>query len=142
MVTAPTTHRAGATVGELRAFFADDHVHVALLVDNSVLLGAVERSDLDHELGERIPALPLARLDGRTVSPHETAEAARRDMRRAGRRRLAVTTREGELLGLLCLKKTGDRFCSDRDVASRRAESSPPARCPRQEVRTPSSFSD
>jgi hypothetical protein len=25
------------------------------------------------------------------------------------------------LLGLLCLKRTGDGFCSDRDVASRAA---------------------
>ena len=95
MVTRPTTHRAAATVGELRAFFADDHVHIALLVDDGVLLGALECSDLDTEIDEKEPALTLAQLDGRTISPHATAEAVRTDMRRANRRRLAVVTSEG-----------------------------------------------
>jgi predicted transcriptional regulator len=128
MVTDPATHRTAVTVGELRAVFADDHVHVALLVDEGVLLGVVERSDLDGELSDHTSALRLARLEGRTVSPHATAEAVRMEMRRAGRRRLAVMSREGKLLGLLCLKKNGDGFCSDHDVAARRAASSSPAR--------------
>jgi hypothetical protein len=40
-------------------------------------------------------------------------------MRRAGRRRLAVTSEDGRLLGLLCLKASGRGFCSDEDVAAR-----------------------
>ena len=128
MVTRPTTHRATTTVGELRAFFADDHVHMALLVDGGVLLGAVERSDLDQEVDDRAPALTLAGLVERTISPHAAAEAVRVDMRRGGRRRLAVTTRERALLGLLCLKRNGSGFCSDGDVSARRFDGLRPYR--------------
>jgi hypothetical protein len=122
MVTRPTTHRATATVGELRAFFADDHVHIAMLVDNGVLIATVERSDLDSATDDRAPALPLARLSGRTIFPYAAVEAARMNMLRSGRRRLAVTTREGALLGLLCLKSDGSGFCSDEDVSARRSD--------------------
>jgi hypothetical protein len=122
MITRPTTHRATTTVGELRAYFADDHVHMALLVDDGLLLGAVERPDLDSALDDRTHALELARLDGRTISPHAAIEVAQMDMRRSGRRRLAVTTRESALLGLLCLKRNGSGFCSDGDVSDRRTD--------------------
>jgi CBS domain-containing protein len=125
MVTDPTTHPATATVAELRDFFADDHVHMALLVDDGMLLGAVERFDLDTESAEREPALPLARLYGRTTSPQAAAEAVRMDMRRVGRRRLAVVSQDRKLLGLLCLKKDASGFCSDEDVAARRRASLP-----------------
>jgi hypothetical protein len=128
MVTCPTTHRPLATAGELRSFFADDHVHMALLVDGGVLLGAVDRSDIDAEIDERAPAITLAQLDGRTISPDATAEAARTEMRLDSRRRLAVTTQEGELLGLLCLKGNGNGFCSDEDVAARRPVASSSSR--------------
>ncbi|HET7648183.1 MAG TPA: CBS domain-containing protein [Gaiellaceae bacterium] len=113
-------HRAAATVGELRAFFADDHVHVALLVSGRTLLGAVERADLLAATGDETPALELARLDGRTIAPDATLGAARAAMRRGGHRRLAVVGDGSRLLGLLCLKASGRGFCSDADVRSRR----------------------
>jgi CBS domain-containing protein len=128
MVARPATHRATTTVGELRAFFADDHVHIALLVDDGLLVAAVERSDLDSGIDDRAPALPLARLDGRTIPPHAAVEAARMNMRRDGRRRLAVTTPESALLGLLCLKGDGSGFCSDEDVSDRRSDLAPRSR--------------
>jgi CBS-domain-containing membrane protein len=46
MLARPTVHGPSATVGELRAFFADDHVHAALLVDDGRLVGVVDRTDL------------------------------------------------------------------------------------------------
>jgi predicted transcriptional regulator len=125
MVSRATTHRATTTVGELRAFFADDHVHMALLVDDGALVGVVEPPDLDAEIDDRASALGLARIDGRTISPDTAVEEARMHMRRCGRRRLAVTTGEGALVGLLCLKESGSGFCSDEDVAARRSDSSP-----------------
>jgi hypothetical protein len=39
-------------------------------------------------------------------------------MNRDRRRRLAVTSDDSRLLGLLCLKANGSGFCSDADVAS------------------------
>jgi hypothetical protein len=35
-----------------------------------------------------------------------------------------VTSADGELLGLLCLKTSGQGFCSDDDVAARRVTTS------------------
>jgi hypothetical protein len=45
MVRQPAVHSASTTVAEIRAFFADDHVHMALLVDDGELVGALERAD-------------------------------------------------------------------------------------------------
>ena len=42
-----------------------------------------------------------------------------RAMLAAGGRRLAVVDHRLRLLGLLCLKRSGLGFCSDRDVAAR-----------------------
>jgi len=36
-----------------------------------------------------------------------------------GRRRAAVTSADGRLLGLLCLKASQAGFCSDQDVRAR-----------------------
>jgi hypothetical protein len=46
MVTHPAVHRTSATVGEVRAFLADEHMHMALLVSGGELVGTIERSDL------------------------------------------------------------------------------------------------
>lgn len=119
MVTRPAVHPPSTTVGDLRAFFADDHMHMALLVDDDALVGTVERNDLAAELGDRAPARQVAALDGRTIEPDAVLADALEAMKRAGRRRLAVT-RESVVLGLLCLKASGNGFCSDDDVADRR----------------------
>jgi hypothetical protein len=43
----------------------------------------------------------------------------RQAMITAGRRRAAVTTADGQLLGPLCLKASQAGFCSDQDVRAR-----------------------
>jgi hypothetical protein len=40
-------------------------------------------------------------------------------MTATGRRRAAVTSADGRLLGLLCLKVSQTGFCSDQDVRAR-----------------------
>jgi predicted transcriptional regulator len=119
MVSCPKVHRPTVTVAELRAFFRDDHVHMALLVDRDKLIGAVERADLRTKVSGAAAALVVAKLEGRTIAPDASLSDAHEAMRRDGRRRLAVTTIDGMLLGLLCLKASGLGFCSDRDVTSR-----------------------
>jgi CBS domain-containing protein len=125
MVTCPTTHGPSVTVGQLRAFFGDSQKHAAVLVDHSVLVGVVERRDLKTKLDDGAAARTIATLDGRTVDPSASADDALEAMRRNGRRRLAVVSGGGQLLGLLCLKASGLGFCSDADVASRGCASEP-----------------
>jgi CBS domain-containing protein len=122
MITRPRTHGPGTTVGELRAFFEDDHVHVALLVDEGKLLGVVERDDLQLPLDDSMPGCAIAELDGTTAAPDSALADAYTAMKRDGRRRLAVTTGDSILLGLLCLKRSGLGFCSDEGVLSRRRQ--------------------
>ena len=122
MITCPATHAPSATVAELRAFFRDDHVHMALLADQGKLIGAVERADLAPHLSADTAALSIMRLDGRTTNPDAPLPDVLASMRRNGRRRLAVTSRNHTLLGLLCLKASGTGFCSESDVESRRSQ--------------------
>jgi predicted transcriptional regulator len=123
MLTQPAVHPPWTTLGELRAFFRDDHVHMALLVDGGELLGTIERGDIAADLGDRAPALEVAELEQRVIAPDAALPEALSDMQRAARRRLAVTNGDSMLLGLLCLKESGRGFCSDADVRSRRAAS-------------------
>jgi CBS domain-containing protein len=120
MVTRPAVHRPSITVGELRAFFEDDHVHMALLMDGGEVVGTVERADLEAATSDSAPAREIAALHGRTITPDVALSEATSMMKRTGRRRLAVTTNGSTLLGLLCLKASGRGFCSEEDVAARR----------------------
>jgi CBS domain len=122
-VTCPTVHPAEATVGAIRAFFLDDHKHMALLVDGNRLVATVERDDLSPELCDDRPACLAGTLAGRTLDPDVPVETAFTSMRANRRRRLAVTDVDGSLVGLLCLKTRRDGFCSDADVTSRRLAS-------------------
>jgi predicted transcriptional regulator len=119
MISCPVTHAPSTSVAELRAFFRDDHVHMALLVEDGKLIGTVERADLGPHLSGEAAALGIAKLDGRTTAPGAALSSARASMKRCGRRRLAVTSGDHTLMGLLCLKAGGSGFCSDSDVRSR-----------------------
>jgi predicted transcriptional regulator len=119
MLTCPRVHRPSTTVGQLRAFFSDDHVHMALLVEGQKLVGTIERADLTPRLSAEMLASTIARLEARTISADAALAEAFTAMARSGRRRLAVTNHDSTLLGLLCLKASGVGFCSDADVANR-----------------------
>ena len=119
MVTAPATMRPTATVAEARAFFADDHVHMALIATSGRLLGTLVRADLDDDAA---PALSRSRLDGRSVALEKPAEDVRLRLIAHGVRRLAVVDDAGALAGLLCLKRKLTGFCTDADVTARAAE--------------------
>jgi CBS domain-containing protein len=120
MLTTPVRHPLSATVGEIRDFFRDDHVHAALIVSPAGYLEAVvERGDIAGRQAADAAAAPLGRLAGRTVPPEASLAEVRRTMTTAGRRRAAVTSAGGLLLGLLCLKASRTGFCSDQDVRAR-----------------------
>ena len=120
MLTIPERHSVSATVGDIRDFFRDDHVHAALIVNpDGYLVAVVERDDIAGCQALDAAAAPLGRIAGRTVLPAASLAEVRRVMIAAGRRRAAVTSADGRLLGLLCLKASRAGFCSDQDVRSR-----------------------
>jgi CBS domain-containing protein len=120
MVTTPARHPLSATVGEIRDFFRDDHVHAALIVSPAGYLEAVvERDDIAGCQALDAAAAPLGRLAGRTVTAGASLAEVRQAMTATGRRRAAVTSADGRLLGLLCLKASRAGFCSDQDVRAR-----------------------
>jgi CBS domain-containing protein len=122
MLTEPTIHNASVSVAALRQFFSDDHVHMALLVDAGSLITTVERNDLGESIPDTLPARTMGRLRGRTIGPNTRVSDAMSTMQLARRRRLAVVNADGTFLGLLCLKASGDGFCSEPDVRERRRE--------------------
>src|SRR6476661_1886187 len=105
MLTRCTTHPAGATIGDARDFFADDHKHLMLLVSDGRLLGTVVRGDLTSAGADDLPALEVAVLQGRTVAPDDDVDQVRSNLLTQDMRRIAVVDDGGRLLGLLCLKK-------------------------------------
>ena len=128
MLTTPTRHPLSATVREMRDFFRDDHVHAALIVSPAGYLAAVvERDDIAGCQALDAVAAPLGRLAGRIVSAGASVAEVRRAMIATGRRRAAVTSADGQLLGLLCLKSSRTGFCSDQDVRARALGEADPA---------------
>ena len=120
MLTTPARHPLSATVGEIRDFFRDDHVHAALIVGPAGYLEAVvEREDIAECQALDAAAAPLGRLAGRTVPAVASLAEVHRAMTTTGRRRTAVTSADSRLLGLLCLKASRAGFCSDQDVRAR-----------------------
>jgi CBS domain-containing protein len=122
MVRAPKVHGPALTIGEVRTAFADDHVHMLLLVDEGRLVGTVTRADVPDDAVASGPVLPFAATAGRTVGPAEPIATVLPGMLAGGVRRLAVVGDGDALLGLLCLNRHLGGFCSDADVAARVAD--------------------
>jgi CBS domain-containing protein len=124
LVRRPTIVGPSATVRDALAFFEDTHVHMALVVDHvGTLITAIERSDLAGRVELDAPLSAVGTLRGRVVSPDAPVAAVVGGMLRSGRRRLAVVDDQHRLVGLLCLNRRGDGFCSDEGIARRRAPS-------------------
>lgn len=120
MLTTPARHPLAATVREIRDFLNDSHVHAALIVSPAgYLVAVVERDDIAKSQAPDAAAAPLGRLAGRTVGAGASLAEVQRAMNATWRRRAAVTSDDGRLLGLLCLKASRAGFCSELDVRAR-----------------------
>lgn len=118
----PAVHPAGLTVAEARAAFdASAKTHMLLLVDGERLLGTLTRADVMDPLAPEA-RVPLGLLTDRVIEPDAPLDATWEQMVREGRRRLAVTDSSMRLLGLLCLKRRLDGFCTDEGVAHMRED--------------------
>jgi len=122
MIRCPKTHDLGTTADEIRAFFEDDHVHMALIVrTDRRLVTTIERADLSARPPVLALAAELGTLTGRTAGPAQKLEAVTAGLLRERRRRQAVVDDCGRLLGLLCLKKDGSGYCSDDNIRQRQS---------------------
>jgi CBS domain-containing protein len=120
MIRYPKLCGTDTTVGQARAYLADDHVHALLVTHDDVLVAVIERDDLTGTAPEE-PIWPLGRLGDRIIGVDDDLAVVSREMNERGRRRLAVVDRGGRLAGLLCRKRSGQGFCSDEGIAARAA---------------------
>jgi hypothetical protein len=120
MVRVPRTHGPASRLDEIRAFFEDGHVHMALIITaDRRLVTAIERPDLVPAMPGATPAAELGTLAGRTARPADWLDAWTAVLLQQRRRRLAVVDDGGKLLGLLCLKKDGSGYCTDEGIRDR-----------------------
>ncbi|GAB3853035.1 hypothetical protein GCM10028801_04990 [Nocardioides maradonensis] len=122
MITEPTTFDADITVGVARTSLARPKQRLVLLVDGRHLVGTVVAEDLPEPVADDAPARDHARLEGRTARPTDTVADLWERLDRAGARRLAVVDDAGDLLGLVCVKRSRSGFCTVEGIASWRAE--------------------
>ena len=117
----PTVHPPEATVGDVRRFLAGGHVHLALVVDaDGRLLSTLVRSDLEGR-DDTLAAVHVGTLEGRTVPAELPVDLLPDRMLAVGARRLAVVAAAGLLVGLVCRKRSGEGYCSDEGIRSKRA---------------------
>lgn len=122
MLRRPTVHAADLSVAAARAAFdASPKTHLLLLVRGGVLVTTLTRADLDVDVDPLGLAARLGSLADRTVGPDVRLGPIREAMIRDGVRRLAAVDPAMRLLGLLCLKRSLNGFCSDEGVAALRA---------------------
>ncbi|MGY1634156.1 hypothetical protein ACI784_20825 [Geodermatophilus sp. SYSU D01186] len=69
MIAGPKVLPAGASVGDVRELFDDDHVVMVVLGERGLLLGTLLREDLPDAAPSSAPALRWSVVTGRTVSP-------------------------------------------------------------------------
>lgn len=123
MVTGVKVLEQDASISDLVEFFADDHVHMAVIVHDEHVLAVIERSDLAADLDPQGRAMDVGTQAGRWVGPFEELSRVRERMISTSRRRLVVLDDAGRFLGMLCLKTHGRGFCRDEDVLARQADS-------------------
>lgn len=121
VVRVPKTLSPDTSVAQARSALDDRHVHMLLITDDDGrLLGTLVRNDLlEVGVDGAAPALDQSVLRDRTIAPDAPAEEALQLLLARGERRLAVVDRAGRLVGLLCLKRRLNGFCSDADVLER-----------------------
>lgn len=121
MIREPKLCDSTVTVGEVRELFSDDHMHAVLLVRNKRLLSVIERGDIPLCAPATAQASPLGRRGDRVISAGAPVELAYQQLRGGGRR-LAVVDEIGDLIGLVCLKRSRTGFCTERDIRDRASE--------------------
>jgi CBS domain-containing protein len=105
-----TTLPASATVGELRAYFAESTSHkLALLVDGERYVGSLQVEALEGA-PDSAPAGGYAER-GETVLADVPADVARERAMAMSSSRLPVVDADGRLVGIIAINSRRDGFC-------------------------------
>ena len=103
---------AGSTVGDARALFANDSVHVVPVLSGTAYVGAVSRDALRVDLDPHAPVLPLAADIVPTTTAGTPSTEAFAELDRSGATRLVVLDEDGATYrGLVCLRSDRERVC-------------------------------
>lgn len=112
MLARPKTLPAEATVADLRRMFQNPHVETALVVDGTLLVGVVDRHEVDEAQPDEAPVRSLARRERVTIGAGATIAEAMARMDETGGRRLVVVAEDGATVeGMLCLSTDRTSFC-------------------------------
>ena len=102
---------AGATVGEVRAWFAQSTSRrLAFIADGERYLGSLTPDDVAGDGDDERPAVEVAQ-DGPTVSPAAPATTGRDLALLSDARRVPVVAGDGRLLGVVAVTGDMQSFC-------------------------------
>jgi CBS domain-containing protein len=111
LMTRVSTLPATATVGELRAYFAESASRkLAVLAEGKRFTGAIAADGLPDGADDSAPAADLAQREP-TVRPDAPAERARDLALADPTHRLPVVDGDGRLMGIVAIDRTLTRFC-------------------------------
>src|SRR5262249_27941610 len=109
MLRDPKTLPAGATVADVRAVLANDHVQMALLTEGRAFRGAI--TALPDDAPADAAALGFADPSQPTIAPDEPAAEAFARASASPHRRVLLPHENENRLGLLGLNASRTRFC-------------------------------
>ncbi len=109
MLRDPKALPADASVADVQAVLANDHVQMALLTEGRAFRGAI--TALPDGAPPEAPALGFVDPSPPTIAPDEPAAEAFARANASPNRRVLVIDEEENLLGLLCLSASRTRFC-------------------------------
>jgi tRNA-Thr(GGU) m(6)t(6)A37 methyltransferase TsaA len=121
MDTNPKTQPHDATVGEIRALFEHRSVRLALLVNEGVCIGTINRAAIPADARDEDAAAAFAQAP-QTIDADASLAEAHRQLGETEDRRLLVLDAEGRLQGLLCHKGSRSGFCSNKSSCDHRGE--------------------
>jgi tRNA-Thr(GGU) m(6)t(6)A37 methyltransferase TsaA len=120
----PKTLPPDTTVGDVRRFFENHSVLLALLVHDDACTGAINRTDIPADARDDDAAALFAQIP-RTIQADASLAEAHRRLGQTADRRLVVVDHRNRLRGLLCHNHAGNGFCNDKSSCRRRGETTP-----------------
>jgi CBS domain-containing protein len=112
MIPKPKAHPADSLVADIRRAFENPSVRTALLADDGIFRGAIDRDGLPADAPETDPAVNYADTEPVTATPATPIPDAIELLAHQPEPRLIVLDEDGATLrGLLCFNRGSSEFC-------------------------------